>query len=38
VAAGLARHWWVRIATLGDGMQPDTTMEAELLAALGRAR
>jgi DNA primase len=38
VAARLARHWWVRIATLGDGMQPDTAPEAELLAVLGRKR
>ena len=38
VAAALARHWWVRVATLGDGMQPDTAPEADLLAALGRAR
>jgi DNA primase len=38
VAASLARHWWVRIATLGDGMQPDTALQADLLAALGRKR
>ncbi len=38
VAAQLAKHWWVRIATLPDGMHPDTTLEAELLAALGRKR
>jgi DNA primase len=38
VAAQLSRHWWVRIATLGDGMQPDTAPEADLLAALGRKR
>jgi DNA primase len=38
VAAQLSRHWWVRIATLGDGMQPDTAPEADLLAALGRRR
>src|SRR4051812_23143359 len=29
VATRLARHWWVRIATLPDGMQPDTAPEAE---------
>ncbi len=38
VAARLSRHWWVRIATLPDGMQPDTAPEADLLAALGRRR
>src|SRR3954453_550870 len=38
VAAQLARHWWVRIASLPDGMQPDTAPEADLLAALGRRR
>jgi DNA primase len=36
VSARLAKHWWVRIATLPDGAQPDTVPEAELLAALGR--
>ena len=38
VAAQLARHWWVRIARLPDGMQPDALPEDELLAALGRKR
>ena len=37
-AGSLARHWWVRIATLGDGIQPYTAPEADLLAALGRKR
>src|SRR4051794_21911732 len=38
VAAQLSRHWWVRIATLPDGMQPDTAPQDDLLAALGRRR
>ncbi len=36
VAAKLAKHWWVKIATLPDGGQPDTVSETELLVALGR--
>jgi DNA primase len=38
VAAQLAKHWWVRIARLPDGMQPDTVPQDDLLAILGRKR
>src|SRR3954452_120759 len=38
VAARLAAHWWVRIAHLPDGMQPDTAPAEVVLATLGRTR
>src|SRR4051812_31326182 len=38
VAARLAAHWWVRIALLPDGMQPDTAPAEVVLATLGRTR
>ena len=36
VAAALARHWWVRIVELPDGMEPDTLPQEKLLALLGK--
>ena len=38
VAVQIARHWWVRTATLPDGMQPDTAPEADPLATPGHGR
>ena len=36
VASSLARHWWLRIAELADGEQPDTVPLAELQRLLKR--
>ena len=30
IAACLARHWWVRIAALPEGTEPDTVKRPEL--------
>jgi DNA primase len=38
VAARLARRWWVRLADLPDGAQPDTVPGAELARLLGRGQ
>ena len=36
VAVYLARHWWVRIAALQEGEEPDTLTQGELERLLGR--
>jgi DNA primase len=36
VALRLARHWWVRLALLSEGEQPDTVEQPKLLALLWR--
>ena len=38
VAAALAAHWWVRVAALPEGEEPDTLPQEELLALLGKGQ
>ncbi len=38
IAVQLAKHWWTRIVTFPDGMQPDTVETSVLEQLLGRSK